>query len=62
MAKKKLHIQGALIIYHSGVLGYVVMIDNWSPKGTSFEVDKCAAIPTCMESRSVSSAVVVRFL
>ena len=32
---KKLHIRGASIFYHFGVLGYVVMIENWYPKSTS---------------------------
>ena len=27
--------RGASIFYHFGVLGYVVMIENWYPKGTS---------------------------
>jgi hypothetical protein len=32
---KKLYMRGASIFYHFGVLGYVVMIENWYPKGTS---------------------------
>ena len=34
---KKLHIRGALISYHFGILGFVVMIGNWYPKSTSYQ-------------------------
>jgi hypothetical protein len=29
---KKLHMRGASIFYHFGVLGYVVMIENWQQR------------------------------